>query len=371
MCISSMSAWLQPYIVAGVMGSFGTGTSRAGLIASGELIATALSSIAFTRFARDISSRQIALLAGFIAIFGATISVASSSYGLLMLAKILTGIGEGGALMVSAVALAQMSYPDRAYAQAFFINIVFGVALSFLMQVLSEFLKGQSIVFPLLLLTLVVIYPLLFLLPRTVSAVRPSESPTVNGNHSDSVRTSLVAVAVICVAVSTNCVWSFYFALGRHAGMDANVISRSIKYAVLTGSTGSVAAMLLGIRLGRFVPVTIALPVQMVAISVMLASSSSLPFSIAADFYLIAGYFVMPYYLGFAAAEDPTGRGAAVVWSAYMLAAAASPYLGGAAIDQFGLHSIAWFIASTCAPAGGLFYWLDYSRRRAVEPACR
>jgi MFS transporter, DHA1 family, inner membrane transport protein len=371
MCISSMSAWLQPYIVAGVMESFQTGASRAGLIASGELVATALSSIAFTRFARDVSSRQIALLAGFIAIFGAAISAASTSYGLLMLARILTGIGEGGALMVSAVVLAQRSRPDRAYAQAFFINIVFGVALSFLMQVLSESLKGRSIVFPLLLLTLLVLCPLLFLLPRTVAAARSNVSATASGDRSIVVRISLVAVAVICVAISTNCVWSFYFVLGRHAGMDVNVISHSIKLAVLTGSSGSVAAMLLGTRFGRFVPVAIALPVQITAVSVMLASSSTLPFNVAADFYLIAGYFVMPYYLGFAAAEDPTGRGAAVVWSAYMLAAAASPYLGGAAIDEFGLQSIAWFIASACVPAGGLFYWLDYSRRRAVGSASR
>src|SRR5258708_24411491 len=119
--------------------------------------------------------------------------------------------------------------------------------------------------------------------------------------------------------------------------------------------------MLRGTRFGRFVPVAIALPVQIAAVSVMLASSGTLLFNIAADFYLIAGYFVMPYYLGFAAAEDPTGRGAAVVWSAYMLAAAASPYLGGAAIGQFGSHSIPRFIASSWPPAGALFFWLDHS----------
>jgi DHA1 family inner membrane transport protein len=371
MCISSMSAWVQPYIVAEIVGSFRTSNSRAGLIVSVELIATALSSIAFTRVARGGSSRQIALLAAFIALFGATISVASTSFGLLMLARILTGIGEGGALMVSAVVLTHMSSPDRAYAQALFINIVFGIALSLLMQMLNEFLQGWSIVFPLLLLTLIAMCPLLFLLPRTVSATRPNASSTVSGDHSISVRTTLVAVAVICVAASTNCVWSFYFALGRHAGMDTNVISRSIKYAVLTGSSGSVVAMLLGTRFGRFIPVAIALPVQTAAIVVMLGSSSTLPFNIAADFYLVGGYFAMPYYLGFAAAEDPAGRGVAIVWSVYMLAAAASPYLGGAAIDQFGLHSIAWFIASACAAAGGLFYWLDYSRRHTAGHGSR
>jgi len=364
MCIVYLSSWLQPYIVKETLELLRTGASRAGLVLSVELTAMALGSIALSRCAGDGPYRLIAMLAGMVAIVGAALSVAASGYWLLISARLLAGVGEGGVLMVSTTVLAQMSFPDRAYAKVLFVNNLFGVALSFVMQMLDEVANGRSIAFPILLLIQVALYPVMLLLPRKLRVTQANNRDSAPSIHGYSVRVMFLAAAVIVIAATTNSVWSFYFALGQQNGMDSRTVSHSIEYAVVASSLGAVLAMMLGTRVGRFAPLAMGLCAQTGAIAVMSMSSNTLSFEIASDFYFVGGFLAMPYFFGYGAAENLSGRGAAIVGAAYSLAGAVSPYLGGVMIERFGLHSIAWLVAGASALATGIFFWLDTTRDR-------
>jgi predicted MFS family arabinose efflux permease len=366
-CIAYLTWWLQPYIVREMLDSFGTDPSRAGLALSAELIATSMTSIAVARLIATWSFRRIALTAASVAVAGAAISVGATSYNLLVLARILTGIGEGGVLMVSMSVLALMHSPDRAYAQVMFVSNLIGVALGSLTQALGYTVKGSSIVFPLMLLTFLGMYPLMLLLPGTPRSPRPEAGAAASHSPLMSIRVFFLLAAVVSVAAATNSLWSFYFALGQKAGMDATAVSRSIQYTVITTSLAATIPMILGTRFGRFFPLALCLFAQTAAIAVISTSHSILAFDVAAAVYTASGFLALPYYFGYAIAEDPSGRAATVVGAAYLLAAAVSPYLGGMMIEQFGLQSIAWLTAGASTFAGCVFFRLKTHSNQHVK----
>jgi MFS family permease len=123
------------------------------------------------------------MMAGIVAILGTAPSVTKTAYGIRIARRLLSGIGEGGILPVSTAVLSQMSCPDRAYAQVLFINTLFGVALSFLMQAIAEVMNGNSIAFPLLPLLDIGLYPLMLLLPCTPRATQMRTSISVSAHQ--------------------------------------------------------------------------------------------------------------------------------------------------------------------------------------------
>jgi predicted MFS family arabinose efflux permease len=283
-------------------------------------------------------------------------------------------MGEGAVLMVSMSVLARMASPDRAYAKVLLINNLFGIAISFLMQAISEWTHSPSVVFPLMLLLLLGLSSILLVMPESLRAdgTRAVAASTIG--HASLARVLVLTVAVMTVAACDNMVWSFFFPFGQHAGMNAGAVNRSLELAVLVSALGAAIPTILGARYGRLRPLALGLFVQMAAIVLMYRSSNSVWFSVAANFYLVGGFLAVPYYFGFAAAEDPSGRAAAIVGGSYTLAGAMSPLLGGVVIERFGLHFVPWIVIGANCFAVSVFWWLNRSllpRARATDRAVR
>jgi len=362
-CIAYLTWWLQPYLVRDILENFHLNASSAGLALSVELLATALTSVAISHIGRTHSYRRIALSAGGLTTAGAILSVIANRYGELILARALTGVGEGGLLMVSVGMIAHARQPDRTYATVLFIANLFGVSLGFLLSLLGKNRMGPSFVFSLQLLTVAALLPLLLFLPRLRAPANPTGTRAGLGQYSISRQVTQLVSAVAVIAATTNSAWSFYFALGERAGLNFLAISRSIDYTLLASSLGAVLAMILGTRLGRFIPLALALCAQTAALATMVTCSNAVSFDVAACVYSSCGLLALPYFFGCGAALDPSGRTATLVCATYLLAAATSPYLGGLLIEQFSLRAIAWSVAGASLIAGILAYLSQNPRR--------
>jgi predicted MFS family arabinose efflux permease len=362
-CIAYLTWWLQPYLIRDILENFHLRSSSAGLGLSVELFSTAVTSVAISHIGRNHSYRRIALSAGGLTTAGALLSVIANRYGELILARALIGVGEGGLLMVSVGTIAHARQPDRAYATVLFIANLFGISLGFLLSLLGRTLMGRSFVFSLQLLTVAALLPLLLFLPRLRATPSPTGTRADVGRHSISRHVTLLVSAVAIIAAATNSAWSFYFALGERAGLNSIAISRSIDYTLVASSLGAVVAMILGTRLGRFIPLALALCAQTVALAIMVTCSNIVSFDVAACVYSCCGLLALPYFFGCGAALDPSGRTATLVGATYLLAAATSPYLGGLLIEQFSLRAIAWSVAGASLIAGLLAYFSQNPRR--------
>jgi hypothetical protein len=148
------------------------------------------------------------------------------------------------------------------------------------------------------------------------------------------------------VVGTTNSVWAFYFQIGAAAGLDERVVASSVEYGLIAGSLGSLLAGLIGERFGRLFPLILALAAQAGAVLVMSLGSAPVAFKIASAAYLLCSAFCMPFFLSFGAVEC-SGH-AADVGATYILASAASPFLGGLLLQLVGQESTAILIATAC-----------------------
>ena len=87
-----------------------------------------------------------------------------------------------------------------------------------------------------------------------------------------------------------------------------------LKVFLEVARTGTLAAAALGTRCGRVVPMGIVLAAVTAAIFAVSHRFDALTFRYGVTSILVGAYFVIPYYYGLAAAQDPSGRGAAPRW---------------------------------------------------------
>jgi predicted MFS family arabinose efflux permease len=363
--IANISWWMQPEIIHEILVRFGVSESQAGLVASVEFAAMSTASIMLARFARNSSYVVLAVIGTLIALLGAIASVFATSFASLVVERALTGIGEGASLMVSSAAIAHLRDPDRAYGAVNIVNVLLGSAVTFLLPALGSHFAG-SVAFPTLVIVLLILLPFLLAMPRALRTAPSGISQATGSRDGIGARILVLAGAVFIVAVASSALWSFYFVFGLKAGLTEDQITWTIGLAVLAALPGSILAKALGVRFGRVIPTTVGLLAAIVAIVFMSMSADPTVFRVCACVNLTTVYFQIPYWFGFAAAEDSSGRGAAVVGSAFLFTGAVGPYFGGLMIQHLGVHSIAWFVACTNISAGLMFCWIDRTRAAPV-----
>jgi predicted MFS family arabinose efflux permease len=355
-CLAYLSCWLQPFIVSAVIARTGASPPQAGGVLTIEFVALAAASYYSGRRVRAVLRRRVLLAGVAIALVGTAASVPANTYLTLLSARLLTGIGEGCVLMVSMAGIGSLPNPPRMYAASALVTNVSGVLLGFVMQTIGEHRHGLYLVFPLLLATQVILLPLLLLTPGSEC------SPTVNSPRvRGGMRLAALLGLVMLIVGTTNAVWAFYFQIGAAAGLNEQFLVGSIEYGLIAGSLGSLIASVIGDRFGRLLPLIIALAAQAGAIMLMSQGFAPAAFKIASAMYLLCSAFCMPFFLSFGAAER-SGHASADVGATYVLASAASPFVGGILLALVGEVSTAMIIAVACLAGAIGFTCLESTR---------
>jgi DHA1 family inner membrane transport protein len=357
--ICNASWWMQPQIVAQAMKVPGTTESQAGFVVAAEFGAMAILSVVLAQRVRNASYLTIGVAGSLLTLLGAFGSLAATSYGWLILARFVTGVGEGAALMVSTAAVANLPNPDKAYAQLNIVNILLGAGITFLLPAFASADGRFSSAFSVLLISQIVFLIAILAMPRSVRTRPEHHHAGAEIHGSVRFRIRIVALATFLVALGSGAMWSFYYVLGLKAGLNDDAVNDAIGIAVLSALPGGALATYLATRAGRFAPTAVVLIVMAADIAAMVSIPHALVFRVGACVNLAAIYFLIPYFYRFASAEDDSGRGAAVVGGAFLLVGAAGPYVGGLFIQHLGLHSIIWLVLAANVAALAMFYWLD------------
>lgn len=362
-CIANISWWMQPQIVNDVITSLKASESAAGFVVTAEFAAMALTSFVLARLAHGISYLAICLAGLVLALGGALATLAVGDYGALIAVRALTGVGEGAFLMVSTAAVAHLADPDRAYGQINIVNVVLGAAMSLGLPFLLMRFGAEALTFRLLAVLMAVLVVLALALPRAEHYNPPAASA---GDGAIPGRAIALACAVFLVVVASAAMWSFYVVLGLRTGLAPADVDTAIGYSVLSALPAGILATLLGTRFGRSIPMLVAILVSLGAVFVLTYSRDIMLFRVGICVNVAGIYFLYPYFFGCAAAEDNSGRAAAIAGGAFLLTGAAGPYLGGLLMEYLGVPSIAWFMLIGDAVAAAIFFWLERSHRHVL-----
>jgi predicted MFS family arabinose efflux permease len=333
--------FVQPLLFAQILSVTGMTETSAGFVLTLEMLAVGLSSALCAKLCRGKSFRVIALVGTALALSGNGLSYVSTGYGALLTTRVLCGIGEGAALFVAGAACAHLPDPERAYAQINTVTIVIGTVLIYATPLVGRVIPPPTI-FPTLLLCFAVLIPALMLMPRTERFAPHRELTPLAPPKRVSVGLALIWTAFFALVTVNSAVFSFCAIIGEKAGLDADGVSAAIAVATMASLVGCALAGVVDTRFGRLTPMVAGVVVATVALICLSNARNPLTFWLSASTQMICAYFLMPYFQGYAAQEDPTGRGVAAINAAIPLSYAVGPFLAGVVAQEFGFRELGW-----------------------------
>jgi predicted MFS family arabinose efflux permease len=158
--------------------------------------------------------------------------------------------------------------------------------------------------------------------------------------------------------------WAFYVILGELAGFGSEQINAILTFSVLFTLVGSTLASVVGHRFGRLLPSILGILMMTVSIVGLSLSRDPTHYRVLTGLNLFGLYIFVPYFLGYAAGADQSGRGPAIVAGAFMLAAAIGPYLGGIVISRFGIEYLALIAVVANSVSLALFCIVNNMQKR-------
>lgn len=357
-CIAVAGWWLQPETIFGLMRGLDLTETSAGLVASAEVTMIAFTSIVLG-FRGGNSYRQLALLGIGIALLAHTISILASSYALLLLLRLLAGIGEGCLLAAITAVLASSMDPDRRYAQVTAATVAFQACLLALIPWwIPDYTHTQ--VFAALAIVTLLLAPMVFLLPRD----RPDKKSVENAFGLGGTHAYILVVATAIWTNGSGAMWAFSVAIGAGTTLDSQQVGTAVGFSTMGGIVGGIVAAWVGRRWGRFSPLLWAMVVNVIAVYFLVHAASGIVFVVSLATATFCTFFVYPYLLAAAAELDSLGGCAAAVGGAFILAGGGGPIFGGVLIGWFGgFEGIAWgLVVCTLVTLGLLSYVKQRSR---------
>lgn len=287
----------------------------------------------------------------------------------MLAARTLSGLGFGIIYSIASASGAAAPVPERVYAAAGTIQLVFGTALNPVLgrgQALGQagVFFGLSIFSALLAAGLLVAPP-----PRRLSVTGATTHSTVLASGRQRLAPGAVLLMMVIFAVGTNGVYIYYVPVAHGVGLSDARLGDGLAIVSLLGSLGGVAANRLGLRLGRSFPLATSL-LALGGVSIWLLDvGTASQFWIAFTLWIMVYIFANSYLFGLAAAADPSGRLASATAAALTLANAGGTWAVGWVAARTGAASWGFVALTLCTLAATLGVGAARALRPTTESA--
>ena len=212
--------------------------------------------------------------------------------------------GEGPAFALAIAIVSSTAQKDRNFAFLIAAQVVLGV-LCFLLLPMPRDAGVGGVLLPLA--------GLAFLALFTVGWIpQPTGATGHHAGGSDANASALpafIALAVMLIwCTGLGAIWAFVKLIGTSAGIEAPRVGIALGISTGVATVGALTASWLADRIGRIIPVTVALLVQVVMIALLQGEMSFLQFMLTAAVFQIFWNLNGPYIMGTIALSDTTGR---------------------------------------------------------------
>ncbi len=307
--------------------------TQAGFLGTGYLVGFSTASLTALWWVRRCNWRSLSLIATGIVIAAFLVLAQVDNYSASLATVFAIGLMMGGLWTLAYRIFSASSDPERSFAMGILVSYT---ALALISYVIGRFivphygLEGSSY----LLGGLILILGLLALL-LPVGAVADEPGQTGSAER-PSLPILLALLGILGTGFAFAAVWAFAERLGIGTGFDASAISPVIASNLLASALGSVAATLLGLRFGRWIPLLVGMLVMLMSILALMQLTAFWVYASAIAGLGFAIGFVLPYQMGNIAALDSRNQFVTLIAAAQGIGSALGPWLGGAAADAGG-----------------------------------
>ena len=337
-----------PLLIGSLIDGFGLDEVGAGVLGSLELGGLAAASLLLAPRVDRMSRRHLAVYGAIAACTGHGLSALVDSFPVLMLARIVAGLGEGAVIAAANSAAASARDPDRLFAQATVLGgLVFAAALVVLPYVIAPW--GHSGGFGAIVVISLLFLPFLFWLPTI-----PEAAAGLRGLPGRRLLGITTLASIFFFSVGQGAIWAFSERIGITVGFSREEVGLALGVTTLAGLTGGVIAAVVGTRGGRPMLLAVGLGANVVATWMVVIAGSSGLYLAGLLAWAIAFFFALPYLLGTAAALDPLGRWTAAAAGISAVGVAIGPGAAGLMVTDVGYPVLGGFVIACGLGAGVL-----------------
>ncbi|MGO3832414.1 MAG: MFS transporter [Microbacteriaceae bacterium] len=332
---SLMMANLAPFVMT-ALGRLGFDVISSGNILTWALLASAIIGLGTSRLAAGKHRRNLATAGLFIATAAFAVATFSPTPGVVVAGLILGGAGIGAAISTSGAALAALRNPNRISAASGLVN---RVLIAIILGIIPIFGIAQTSVFGSLALLSLIALLLAQWLPDAPSHAEPVDV-TTSLSIAAPRKITLAGIAILIVfpvwGASEDAIWTMAPVLGEAVGLGEQPLGFALSLAAAGGVLGMLTVTIFGERIGRALPLSIALAIGG-ALKITVGFVDD-PTAFAVLIIAINTIYAFSFALFIAAAAglDARGRWSGPLIGAYLIGSSFAPLLGGWLIELVG-----------------------------------
>lgn len=337
---SLMMANLAPFIMS-ALGAFGFDIIASGNILTWALLASAVVGLATSRLAAGNARRRLAVAGLTIAVVAFAAATVLPAPAVVVTGLIVGGAGVGAAISTSGAAIAALRNPNRVAATSGLVN---RVLITIILAIIPIIGISQVSVFGALTLISVIALALAAWLPDSPEHAEPVDV-TTSLRVAEPRRITTAGIAILIVfplwGTSEDAIWTMAPVLGDAVGLGEQQLGFTLSLAAAGGILGMLIVTIFGARIGRAVPLAVALAIGGVfKISIAFVSDPALLAGLIIGVNT-AYAFAFTLFIATAAGLDARGRWSGPLLGAYLVGSSFAPLLGGALIEQLGIPTFA------------------------------
>jgi len=306
-CVGVFAIMGQPILAEVLVTQLGIEPGAAGGITAVEALGTALGPVTALFWMQRVAWRTAAVAALLVVIVGNVLTSFQSDPGVLTTLRFVVGLlGEGPAFALAMAVISTMAEKDRNFAFLIASQVALGV-LFFLLLPLPREAGVGGVMLPLAALA--------FIALLTVRWIpRPAGAGEGHGHHaaaggSGSAAAALIALVVMLIwCTGLGAIWAFVKLIGKAGGLEEIPVGQALGLSTAIATLGALAASWLSDRIGRIIPVTAAILMQIVMASLLRGEMSWLQFAATAATFQVFWNLTGPYLMGTVALSDTTGK---------------------------------------------------------------
>jgi predicted MFS family arabinose efflux permease len=256
-------------------------------------------------------------------------------------------LGQGTAFAVGISMVGNTNDPDRNFGFVIAAQVAFGVIALLTIPMLAK--QYQSIGGMYVPLAVIAALGLLIVkfVPSGSAHHEAAEGEQPTGSNALPI-TALVAMFVWCCGLGA--MWSFVALIGIEGGVEQLQAYRALSISSAIAITGSLAAATLASKgVNRFMPVTIALLVQIIMAWFLQGQMDWVEMVIKASIFQIFWNMTGPFFMGAIAASDKGGKISVLIPAAQTSGFFIGPAIVGMFLESTGLVAVNYITIAFCA----------------------
>lgn len=348
--IGLLSLLSLPFLIGTAMASFSLNEAQAGLLGTVEFASVMVVSLIVAPLMGKLDRRKLAYAGALIALSANVLSIFTPSYHLLLLVRIVTGIGAGMVMACGNATVSNAKDPERF---AGYMSVLAVFLMIFIMFVFSRVSEAWGLAGIYSAISMTIVFMVLFLRNMPRHALQTDGVSVTPGDvkHTALKITGLLMLgAFFAFSLRDTMAWAFVERIGVEAGFSGEQIGNLLSIQAMSGLIGPIIATIIGSRFGLKWPIIAGIFVSGFATYLVSSSTDSKLLYIVGVMLMPGSYFYTLAYLTSLAAElDEQGRIVAASGSALMAGIASGPAVGGGLIVSGGGYGMVGMAIIACA----------------------